>query len=58
MNHNRLDDENFKEKFKDELDRFDDLTSGRSRGFRAPTFSLNKNSSWAIDYLIEKKLFV
>ena len=54
MNHNRLDDDNFKEKFKDELDRFDELTSGRSRGFRAPTFSLNKNSSWAIDYLIEK----
>ena len=24
MNHNRLDDENFKEKFKDELDRFDE----------------------------------
>ena len=54
MNHNRLDDDNFKEKFKDELDRFDELTSGRSKGFRAPTFSLNKNSSWAIDYLIEK----
>jgi len=54
MNHNRLDDENFKEKFKNELDKFNELTSGRSKGFRAPTFSLNENSSWAIDYLIEK----
>jgi polysaccharide deacetylase family protein (PEP-CTERM system associated) len=54
MKHNRLDDKNFKEEFKEELDKFDKLTSGRSRGFRAPTFSLNKNSAWVIDYLIEK----
>ena len=55
MQHNRLDDENFKEKFENELDVFNGLTSGRSKGFRAPTFSLNKNTSWVIDHLIEKK---
>lgn len=55
MQHNRLDDNNFKEKFEKELDLFDKLTSGKSKGFRAPTFSLNKNTSWAIDHLIEKK---
>lgn len=55
MRHNRLDDKNFKEEFQDELDKFHELTSGRSKGFRAPTFSLNENSTWAIDHLIEKK---
>jgi len=29
------------------------LTKGQSKGFRAPTFSLNNSSSWAIDELIE-----
>ena len=55
MQHNRLNEKGFQEKFKTELDLFDKLTSGKSRGFRAPTFSLNKNTSWAIDYLIQKK---
>ncbi len=55
MNHNRLDDEGFKEKFEEELEQFDKLTSGKSKGFRAPTFSLNKNTSWVIDHLIKKK---
>jgi len=55
MYHTRLDSPNFKEKFVEEIKRFDALTSGRSRGFRAPTFSLNHSSSWAIDILSENR---
>jgi len=43
-----------KEKFLDELDIFKKLTNDRSRGFRAPTFSINSKTSWAIDALNEK----
>ena len=32
---------------------FSELTNKKSRGFRAPTFSLNNDSSWIIDTLIE-----
>jgi len=53
MYHTRLDSQNFKEKFPEEIRKFDVLTSGRSKGFRAPTFSLNDSSSWAIDVLSE-----
>ena len=52
MKHNRLDSPNFKEKFKDEIKEFEKLTSKKSIGFRAPTFSLNKKSSWVIDELV------
>jgi len=55
MHHNSLDDDNFKEKFKDELKQFDELTSGKSKGFRAPTFSLNQNTRWAINDLKNQK---
>lgn len=55
MYHTRLDSPNFKEKFVDEIKRFDALTNGRSRGFRAPTFSLNQSSSWVIDILSESR---
>ena len=55
MHHNRLDEDDFKEKFSQELDRFAELTQKRSIGFRAPTFSLNNTSSWAIDVLEQKK---
>ena len=55
MQHNRLDEEKFEEKFENELEQFDKLTSGKSKGFRAPTFSLNKRTSWVIDHLIKKK---
>ena len=55
MHHNRLDEDDFKEKFSQELDRFAELTQKRSIGFRAPTFSLNNISSWAIDTLEQKK---
>ncbi len=55
MNHNRLDEEGFEDKFEEDLELFDKLTSGKSKGFRAPTFSLNKETSWAINNLIKKK---
>ena len=53
MYHTRLDSEGYKEKFSDEIKNFEKLTSGKSKGFRAPTFSLNDTSSWAIDILRE-----
>jgi len=53
MHHTRLDEENFKEKFDDELKTFNNLSKKKAKGFRAPTFSLNNSSSWAIDMLIE-----
>ncbi|HVZ62327.1 MAG TPA: polysaccharide deacetylase family protein [Candidatus Nitrosotalea sp.] len=53
MHHTRLDSPNFKDVFLQELKHFDTLTSGKSRGFRAPTFSLNNSSAWAIDILAE-----
>jgi len=51
MYHFRLDSDNFQEKFSKELDDFARLTNNKSKGFRAPTFSLNEKSSWAIDTL-------
>ena len=57
MNHTRLDAQNFKNCFENELKKFDSLTEGKSKGFRAPSFSLNRNSSWAID-LLEKNNYV
>jgi len=53
MHHDRLDSPEYKEKFRDEIKKFAELTNHKSRGFRAPTFSLNNNSSWAIDILAE-----
>ena len=51
MYHTRLDTLNFKEKFEDEIKIFEKMTSGKSKGFRAPTFSLNESSKWLIDVL-------
>ena len=51
MNHTRLDSQNFKEKFSDELNRFSELTENKSKGFRAPSFSFSNSTSWAIDIL-------
>ncbi len=51
MKHTRLDTPNFQNCFEDELKKFNLLTNGKSKGFRAPSFSLNKNSSWMIDSL-------
>ena len=53
MYHDRLDLPGYKEKFPDEIKKFAELTNHKSRGFRAPTFSLNNTCSWAIDVLAE-----
>ena len=52
MKHTRLDSANYKPIFKKEIKEFDKLTSGKSIGFRAPTFSLNEKSAWIIDELV------
>ncbi len=57
MHHDRLDSVGFKEKFDDELKEFEKLTNKKSHGFRAPTFSLNEKSSWAID-MLEKNNYI
>jgi peptidoglycan-N-acetylglucosamine deacetylase len=51
MHHTRLDTIGFKKKFEEEIKIFDKITSGKSKGFRAPTFSLNESSKWLIDVL-------
>ena len=51
MNHDRIDANKFKENFTNEIQTFSKLTNKKSKGFRAPTFSLNKSSSWIIDSL-------
>ena len=53
MNHDRIDTEGFKENFINEIETFSKLTNKKSKGFRAPTFSLNQNSSWIIDSLLD-----
>mgnify|MGYP001495339632 CR=1 FL=1 len=53
MHHTNLNNMS-KEKFLEELDIFSKITNNKSKGFRAPTFSINHNTSWAIDALIEK----
>ena len=53
MYHDRLDSPGYKEKFSNEIEKFAELTNHKSHGFRAPTFSLNNTSSWAIDILAE-----
>ena len=51
MNHDRIDSIQFKENFRDEIQKFSNLTNKKSKGFRAPTFSLNQKSSWVVDEL-------
>ena len=53
MYHTKIDSPNFKENFRNEIEKFSELTNKKSRGFRAPTFSLNETSSWIIDSLSE-----
>ncbi len=53
MYHNKINSLGFKEKFPDELSMFAKMTNKKSKGFRAPTFSLNKQSSWIINSLLE-----
>lgn len=52
MHHGRLDSKT-KQDFVKELISFSEITKNHSKGFRAPTFSLNHNSAWAIDALAE-----
>lgn len=52
MRHTRLDSPNFGPTFVQELQKFERLTSKKVVGFRAPTFSLNEQSSWVIDDLV------
>ena len=51
MSHTRLDEPNYKENFSTELKKFSELTNNKSKGFRAPSFSLSRSTSWAIDIL-------
>ena len=51
MSHTRLDEPNYKEVFSAELKKFSELTNNKSKGFRAPSFSLPQSTSWAIDIL-------
>lgn len=51
MTHKRL-DVMTRNLFEEEIKKFSQLTNGKSRGFRAPTFSLNENTKWVIDTLV------
>jgi len=51
MYHTKIDSPDFKQSFHEEIAKFSDLTNKKSKGFRAPTFSLNETSSWIIDSL-------
>ena len=52
MKHTRIDTPDYKSIFSEELKEFNKIVSGKSVGFRAPTFSLNEKSSWMIDELV------
>ena len=51
MHHDRVDSPNFSNNFNYELKEFQKLTNNKSKGFRAPTFSLNEKSSFVIEML-------
>jgi len=51
MHHSRVDSSMNKDRFEKEIEQFAQLTSKKSRGFRAPSFSLNFTSSWLLDIL-------
>lgn len=53
MHHDRIDSPKFSDSAVQEIDRFTELTSKKSKGFRAPTFSLNHSSAWVIDVLVK-----
>ena len=52
MRHTRL-VADYRNSFDAEIKKFAELTSKKSKGFRAPTFSLDYSTSWAIDVLEE-----
>ena len=53
MHHLRLHDFTSKDMFSNELKQFSKLTNKKSKGFRAPTFSLDSSTSWLVDCLVE-----
>jgi len=53
MHHSRLDSPSFRKQFEVEVKEFASITQKKSKGFRAPSFSLNQSTSWAIDVLAE-----
>ena len=57
MHHDRIDSLNFLNTFDDELKEFQKITNNKSKGFRAPTFSLNKKSS-SIIKMLEKYNYI
>jgi peptidoglycan-N-acetylglucosamine deacetylase len=57
MHHDRIDTPNFLNGFNDELEQFGKLTNNKSKGFRAPTFSLNEQSSPVIE-ILEKHNYI
>jgi polysaccharide deacetylase family protein (PEP-CTERM system associated) len=57
MHHDRIDSPNFLNNFDDELKEFQKLTNNKSKGFRAPTFSLNEKSS-SIIKILEKYNYI
>lgn len=52
MHHKRLENTS-KEDFVEQIQKFSKLTGKKTRGFRAPTFSLSQKTGWAIDALNE-----
>ena len=53
MTHKTLHEIKTEENFKNELNEFEKITNKKIKGFRAPTFSLDSSTSWAIDILKE-----
>lgn len=51
MTHKKLHEIKNRENFDIELEEFNRITGKKIRGFRAPTFSLDSSTSWAIDSL-------
>lgn len=51
MNHSRIDTSMNKTKFETEIKTFSKLTNNKSKGFRAPSFSLTHSSSWIFNVL-------
>jgi len=53
MRHTRLSSPEYRKSFDEEIKKFAELTSKKSKGFRAPTFSLDHSTAWAIDILAQ-----
>ena len=51
MSHSRIDTSMNREKFETEVQKFAQLTNNKSKGFRAPSFSLSHSTSWIFDIL-------